>query len=472
MKKHYLLLFSFITIYSAVYAQIPNGNFESWTTIPNDWHLTHFRYSDEEKPNVTQYQPAHSGNYAVKLETTSDDGPGIILGTWVNNPIEGVGGFPYTQKPTKLRVWAKYDMQPDDSASIFVYFKKNGAIISETTPAGLPLNIFTIGGNFTSGYTQLEFDINGLDETPDTIVYGIFGCSIYDLVNDINNTVAGSYIIVDDLSFDTSDPVPYGGFEEWGIPVEMPDNWNFWGSYEVTLDCGITNPLQKTTDSHGGQYALKAFTYINQYYDGNQVAGDIVFGDYINNQEEKFPCTIQNGKYSGWYKYIPANENDHANVSIDFYKDGVQLDYGMDITLDAQENYTKFERTFNLSQVPDHASFHITTSIEKIPENVGSTLYIDDLSIGLLTSVETNILNEPSMYPNPTSGIVEVSLNASFDSNYSVSIYNAIGQLMQTATRNGADGNFQLNLASYPLGVYVVQFSSENQQVKQKLIKR
>lgn len=73
---------------------------------------------------MTKYQPAHGGNYAVKLTTIADpQNPGemqadIVLNSFNPDPMGPGGGVPYSQKPTKLIVWAKYDVKPGDVANV------------------------------------------------------------------------------------------------------------------------------------------------------------------------------------------------------------------------------------------------------------------------------------------------------------------------------------------------------------------
>jgi hypothetical protein len=379
--KHYLLtmVFAAITLLSIQAQVVPNGNFESWTTDNNSWHLTNLRCNSTPDNRVVQYQPAHGGSYAVKVATQyADNGiefePGILLGSWTPSPVKG--GFPYSQKPTKLNVWVKYDVQAGDKASIVVAFKKNGALLGTLSD-----NILNVSGSSTTNYTQLSLDLKPLTETPDTVLYIITSGDALKLINDDNTYVPtlNSYIIVDDMSFDTG-TVPYGDFEAWGRPVTYATNWGVQGAQEVVVDCNVPNPMVKTTDSHSGSYAMKATTHYNPYWESqNNTVTSGYFGNYVENTESTFPMTLQNGYLTGWYKYIPVDD-DSAAIHINLFKNGNPIG-GQMMKLPAASEYTQFAVPFNVGEVPDQAGIIFQMSKKPLQKYIGSTLYLDDLSI-------------------------------------------------------------------------------------------
>ena len=136
MKK--LTLFTLLALLSSlsIWAQIPNSGFESWTTVPNDNHLTYFRSNDKDDGSIVKHQPAHGGNYTLKMVTIADIENPLIgksefcINSFNRSPMGNGGGVPYSQKPTKLTVYAKYDIKAGDKASISVAFKKNGVALT------------------------------------------------------------------------------------------------------------------------------------------------------------------------------------------------------------------------------------------------------------------------------------------------------------------------------------------------------
>ena len=273
---------------------------------------------------------------------------------------------------------------------MLVAFKKNGVPISD-----LNGNVFNITGTHTSDYQKLEFDITGLTETPDTVVLFM---SSFDFNNVLEKPGAitpqiGTYVILDDISFDTSNPIPYMDFEAWGRPVVLPDGWTAPNSYEVIVSLNSLNPLVKTSVAHSGNAVLIVRPYFNAYMNlpQDQYQAFVTTGDYGNwDNVKKFPCTTQKGYFTGYYKYNPSNTGESANISISFYKNGTLVDYGMgvDITT-ASSTYKQFSVPFDLTQQPDMAQINIVSNTTATKASLGTELYVDDLNIseGLTYSV-------------------------------------------------------------------------------------
>lgn len=385
MKRNFTFIFSLLyTLYS--FAQVPNAGFENWTTVSNDWHLSYYRQDGDCLSNgVVKHQPAYQGSYAVKLTTLASDDKSMITSGIVAEPLKG--GFPYSQQPTKLRLYAKYNILPGDAASVLIAFKKNGTVIS----GSLSNNLFAITGSHTNDYQLLEFPITGLTSTPDSVIIVI---SSADLRNDLGltggNQQAGTYLIVDNLSFDTSAPIPHGDFEEWGRPALQPDNYMMERANATLADYNIVNPLQKTTDAHSGSFALKASTWFDP--DSEKPRSNGYTGIAPIDKQIKFSSSFKCGVFTGWYKYSPAS-TDTANICIKFYrKNGSQIGQ-VQTELYATSTYTQYSLPFLFAEVSDSVSIEFQTSVRALQKNIGSTLYLDDLAI------ESPITVSPS---NPT----------------------------------------------------------------------
>ena len=79
-------------------------------------------------------------------------------------------------------------------------------------------------------------------------------------------------------------------------------------------------------------------------------------------------------------------------------------------------------------------------------------------NIGINTADNTLI----DIYPNPTTGIVEVSLPQSFE-NQDIKLYNLQGVLLQTKVLHG--GITQFDISSLPDGVYIIKVGEISKQV-------
>lgn len=110
MKK-LILLSHLVFVVFISYAQIPNSDFENWSTtsltVPTGWNFF---------GNVTQV-PGASGNYAAKIERSLSDpqSPGAIL---MGIPDNGnfYGGMPINVQADSIVGKFKYDIIPGDTA--------------------------------------------------------------------------------------------------------------------------------------------------------------------------------------------------------------------------------------------------------------------------------------------------------------------------------------------------------------------
>ena len=75
---------------------------------------------------------------------------------------------------------------------------------------------------------------------------------------------------------------------------------------------------------------------------------------------------------------------------------------------------------------------------------------------------ETTNSNRIELYPNPTTGIIRVSLNIQFESDYFVEVYNNLGTLIQTIEKEKSETKFNINLSIYPSGFYLLRFFSKS----------
>ena len=70
------------------------------------------------------------------------------------------------------------------------------------------------------------------------------------------------------------------------------------------------------------------------------------------------------------------------------------------------------------------------------------------------------------IFPNPSNGLVAISLDALKDQPAIAEIYNVNGEIIQTKRFKG---NIMIDLASIPKGIYVVRLVIDNEVLTRKL---
>jgi hypothetical protein len=82
-----------------------------------------------------------------------------------------------------------------------------------------------------------------------------------------------------------------------------------------------------------------------------------------------------------------------------------------------------------------------------------------DNSVGIdnVANVEESV----NLYPNPSTGLVTLDLQGALAKNATLSVYNAMGQVVMTKTYNEAMGKYDINLSDVSTGVYTVRLVAD-----------
>lgn len=198
-----LSLMLLFTGYTNAQQQITNSGFESWDTLgdytqPSNWFslnpLTAFGYD----PSTTLTSDAHSGNYAVQLESTAGQFSDIS-GVLCTGPILNAGLQPdftkmkvaFSSKPQALEVYYKAFPQVNDTCVIAMYLTRwNIALQKTDTVARAGFEFKDSVGVYTLASCPFEYY---LPVQPDSM-FIIASSSI-----DGFNPTVGSKLILDDF---------------------------------------------------------------------------------------------------------------------------------------------------------------------------------------------------------------------------------------------------------------------------------
>jgi hypothetical protein len=74
------------------------------------------------------------------------------------------------------------------------------------------------------------------------------------------------------------------------------------------------------------------------------------------------------------------------------------------------------------------------------------------------------------MFPNPTSGYVNISINAP-EQVFEIQVFDAMGRLVNSVKNQTADRNIVLNLTDLPSGVYMVRITGEAGFIVKQIVK-
>ncbi len=183
-------------------AQIPNGNFENWSTIngyqsPYSWDNLNTITFNQNIFTCYKGAPGQSGNSYLAVITRSVSGKGIVPGRVVSGKIDTVtynpiSGFPFVQRPQNLNYYLQYmPYDPSDTCSVKVILTKwNSSLLRRDTIAkGLNnYNVMAHSWLFNSVYLNYHSG-----DAPDSAMIIISSSGV--------NAKNGSYIYLDNMSF-------------------------------------------------------------------------------------------------------------------------------------------------------------------------------------------------------------------------------------------------------------------------------
>lgn len=387
MKK--ILLSTFLLgLSNLAFSQLPNGDFENWNTTsyqePNGWYTS----NREVMPRIglaTVTRVSGSSGYAVRMETviSGQDTAFTYIDNTEGDPTQGEGGLPYTQRPTGLTGSYRYNLPGNDTAWIFVAFKKNGSVIFS--------QFFPVRGTGSQPvFTNFNIPFT-IPSVPDTFILAAIPSNLINEVG-IQN---GSFLELDNLAFSgATQPIPEGDFENWTtVSSDELVGWDVFG------DQG----LSKTTDSYSGNYALRLETI--DYGGGNIAPAGIntrqPYTMIFDTLSGTFVDTL-----IGFYKFSTPGSG-QGRAIVDLYANGTLVGNNS-YFFNPAAPYTEFRLPITtwFPVAPDTIWIDFESSDYPWDAgDIGSVLIIDHLALkSMLTTipvVPSSAFSTVTAYPNP-----------------------------------------------------------------------
>ena len=187
--------------------------------------------------------------------------------------------------------------------------------------------------------------------------------------------------------------IPNAGFESWapGFGYEDP---NSWGTLNALGILGVPVSVTKSTSSHSGAFSAKVETILADL----EMSGTpepfpgILFIGSLNvlSQSAVFgtPFTAKPDSLVGWIKYSPVND-DACGVVVQLSKwDAVNMTqefigFGIYSSSSPSSSFYRFSVPidYESQSTPDTLQVTVVSSVEEGQGQVGSAVWIDDLSL-------------------------------------------------------------------------------------------
>ena len=201
---------------------------------------------------------------------------------------------------------------------------------------------------------------------------------------------------------------------------------------------------------------------------------NIVELNYLTLERKK---TLPLPLYSRWYTLLLNNEKSRifsfqygaSEDMLSFINPPQYLDITeYDITTGAFSQFKVTDQKYGCSYTRTLAAtkdgrYIIATNS---PENTISILELSHLDIA-----EINVPQVLKVHPNPSSGIISVSLRKPFGSDYSIELYNLTGVLLLKTFYAKSQTTLTIDLTNYSQGQYLLRIKSNEQSYIRKVAK-
>jgi hypothetical protein len=75
------------------------------------------------------------------------------------------------------------------------------------------------------------------------------------------------------------------------------------------------------------------------------------------------------------------------------------------------------------------------------------------------------------VYPNPTTGMCEISINEALESGFKIKVFNSLGSIVNPSVKQKGKKSIEINLSVYPSGIYLIRINSKYKSYQSRLIK-
>ena len=275
------------------------------------------------------------------------------------------------------------------------------------------------------------------------------------------------FVLAVNASYSQSN-VPNGDFETWYNVVVNPslnyddigagpaDNWLATLNSLAMVPPSAMGPgpvtVFKTDDKYSGTYAAKAvsanfplgsFTIFIPGMIGTAIMDNANIRALLGK-----PCADCNPlRFKGYYKYDPVEGDSCAAVILlskwnNVTKKRDTIGYGKMVEHNKVDTYQQFDIPITYTGsgsvdtmtmlIVSSAGFNVVNFMGSVGQ-VGSTMYVDALSLEYAAGIEQVLLPEVSVsvYPNPASDVLKVRLSKAVK-NGTLAVYNVAGKLVGT----------------------------------------
>ena len=272
--------------------------------------------------------------------------------------------------------------------------------------------------------------------------------------------------------------IPEGGFENWtssSLNTYYEPTGSWWTTLNTLTSLGGPVTASSTTDTHGGTHAAKLETkqWGTFLLPGLLVSGNFVMvSPYIKQGK---PFSDKPLKFIGWYKYTSVSGDSAAIVAIltrfntaTGFRDTLATAALVEKNSVAVYSQFSIDFDYTITDVnPDSITVVFSSSADgsNFHGQVGSTLFIDDVSLEYTLGIKVSLDSEftINVFPSPAINELSLQFNTSKSGQFVCKVYSMEGRFVKSFT---PVGNIQhLDVSAWQQGKYIVQAWKDNKMV-------
>lgn len=275
--------------------------------------------------------------------------------------------------------------------------------------------------------------------------------------------------------------IPEGGFENWSQSAQntfQEPTGGWWTSLNSLKDLGGPVTVEKTSDAHSGNFAARLES---KQWGTFILPGLLVSGKFVNTAPfiiQGQPFTGKPARFKGFYKYTSVNSDSAAFFAMitSFNTVTGKRDTIADAKLaiyNTVDVYTAFDIAFNYYNnvaIPDSIDVVFSSSAggQDFLCEIGSTLFIDDISLEYSNGIVESLFSEINarVYPNPATDLIYIELDENV--NGICKVFAMDGKMVQEFPIN--DKRFSMDVHKFAKGKYIINIFQDNIVVSSKKI--
>ncbi|MDF1550305.1 MAG: leucine-rich repeat protein, partial [Bacteroidales bacterium] len=129
--------------------------------------------------------------------------------------------------------------------------------------------------------------------------------------------------------------------------------------------------------------------------------------------------------------------------------------------------------TFTAPEVKNDSSYTFSLVVnDGTDDSPADQVVITILKVSMTGIHESLDLNKLQIYPNPTKGLLEISMEGLQEQDYCIKVYNSIGQMQLAPIKSNEGKVLKIDLSSFTNGIYFIKVTTKNQSCQKKIIKK